>query len=558
MSYSPDKFLRPLTSSDRNIQILDDNGVITYTINPFSIIKLFSLNNLVQIDLRGGKIIKLPFQSDLDAKNALFAFQQMVHTLTLKIPFNISKDSENYIEGRLSGFTGGSGAGSQGFQGRQGFQGWQGFQGQQGFQGWQGLQGPQSTQGEQGFQGLDGLQGYQGLQGSGFTWRGAFGAGVFYNVNDIVSYNGSSYVLTCCEGSYLDPTSNLDRFATFSQVGSQGFQGWQGIDGTQGTQGLQGTQGNQGNQGFQGFQGNQGFQGAQGNQGFQGFQGNQGFQGVQGQAGGSTNLFKYSGNTGSNSGNPGAGFIIWSDVIQRNSATISISHLTKDDEDVDVILETLKISDRILVQDFNNSTNYQNFVITSTPSLIPNSHVILPVSLISATGNGYTNFDDGHELLVGVIVQGPPGPFGPQGTQGFQGFQGLQGDQGFQGLQGNQGWQGTGAQGPTGPPNIIDAKTFITLDSNSLITWTYSLGYNAKITLATNSSLNLVGAGNGDYGTLFITQDTVGGRWLSLDLSQNSFQFGTYSLTIAPNSIDIFSFVHDGNKAYWNIGKNFK
>jgi hypothetical protein len=552
MIYSPDKFLRPLTSSDRNIQILDDNGVITYTINPFAIIKLFSLNNLVQIDLRGGKMIKLPFQSDLDAKNALFTFQQMVYTLTLKIPFNISKDSENYIEGKLSGFTGGSGTGFQGFQG---FQGWQGFQGQQGFQGFQGLQGlqgPQSTQGEQGFQGLDGFQGYQGsigLQGGGFTWRGYFVPGVFYNVNDIVSYNGSSYVLTCCEGSYSDPTSNLDRFATFSQVGSQGFQGWQGIDGTQGSQGLQGVQGPQGNQGFQGAQGNQGFQGAQGNQGFQG---------VQGQAGGSTNLFKYSGNTGSNSGNPGAGFIIWSDVIQRDSVTISISHLTKDDEDVDVILETLKTSDRILVQDFNDSSNYQNFVITSTPSHVPNSYVIVPVSLISATGAGYTNFDNNHELLVGVIVQGPPGPVGPQGPQGFQGLQGLQGNQGFQGLQGYQGWQGTGAQGPTGPPNIIDAKTFITLDNNPLITWTYSSGYNAKVTLATSSSLNIVGAGNGDYGTLFIIQDSIGGRWLSLDSSQNSFQFGTYSLTIAPNSIDIFSFVHDGNKAYWNIGKNFK
>lgn len=37
MSFSYDKFLRPLTDTDTNIQILDNNGHIVHTVNPFSI-----------------------------------------------------------------------------------------------------------------------------------------------------------------------------------------------------------------------------------------------------------------------------------------------------------------------------------------------------------------------------------------------------------------------------------------------------------------------------------------------------------------------------------------
>ena len=63
MSYSWDKFLRPLATTDTNVQVLDNNGVVTYTINPFSVINVFVKNNLVNVSLKSGRVISIPFSS---------------------------------------------------------------------------------------------------------------------------------------------------------------------------------------------------------------------------------------------------------------------------------------------------------------------------------------------------------------------------------------------------------------------------------------------------------------------------------------------------------------
>ena len=44
MSYSYDKFLRPITTTDKNIQIIDNTGIVKYTINPFSVINVMISN----------------------------------------------------------------------------------------------------------------------------------------------------------------------------------------------------------------------------------------------------------------------------------------------------------------------------------------------------------------------------------------------------------------------------------------------------------------------------------------------------------------------------------
>ena len=59
MSFSYDKFLRPITSSDRYIQILDNTGKVEYTINSFSILNVFVNNNLLKINLKSGRAIEI-------------------------------------------------------------------------------------------------------------------------------------------------------------------------------------------------------------------------------------------------------------------------------------------------------------------------------------------------------------------------------------------------------------------------------------------------------------------------------------------------------------------
>jgi hypothetical protein len=97
MSFSHDKFLKPITSKDRYIQILDDNGVTKHLINPFSIINVMVSNNLLRINLRENKFISILFNSINESKLALVNIQIQIEQLTTKVPFNIEKSVENYI-----------------------------------------------------------------------------------------------------------------------------------------------------------------------------------------------------------------------------------------------------------------------------------------------------------------------------------------------------------------------------------------------------------------------------------------------------------------------------
>ena len=99
-----------------------------------------------------------------------------------------------------------------------------------------------------------------------------------------------------------------------------------------------------------------------------------------------------------------------------------------------------------------------------------------------------------------------------------------------------------------------DTKTFQTLTDDTTIGWTYSLGYNAVVTLGATRSLTITGATNGDYGTLKIVQGNTGST-ITTWPTPSKFVGGTYSLSTPNGSIDVFTFVHDGTSFLWNYGK---
>lgn len=100
------------------------------------------------------------------------------------------------------------------------------------------------------------------------------------------------------------------------------------------------------------------------------------------------------------------------------------------------------------------------------------------------------------------------------------------------------------------------SNAFITLTDQSTITWNYSNGMNAKVTLGGNRSLNITGATNGDYGTLFVIQDGSVQRRIDFGANDN-FASATYSFSSGTSSVDIYTFVYDGSQFYWNFNKNF-
>jgi len=148
--------------------------------------------------------------------------------------------------------------GNTGPQGPQGIQGIQGDTGPQGIQGIQGNVGPQGPQGEQGIQGNVGPQGEQGIQGNvgpqgpqgeqgiqgntgpagadgiSFIWKGTWD-GSYYVPNDVVEYNGSSYI--CIVDNFDTPADNGSYWQLLAQKGDQGIQGNVGPQGDPGAPG---------------------------------------------------------------------------------------------------------------------------------------------------------------------------------------------------------------------------------------------------------------------------------------------------------------------------------
>ena len=310
----------------------------------------------------------------------------------------------------------------------------QGIQGNQGIQGIQGPTGPQGIQGIQGVQGIQGPTGSQGIQGE-------------------IGPTGP----TGADSTVQGPTGPT------GPTGADSF-----VPGPTGPQGVQGDQGVQGIVGPTGPQGIVGPTGSTGDIGPTGSVGPTGPTGAQGADGSSSSFYSYQADTNQTSGTPTSGHVYWNNATQISATQLVFSHLTSNNIDVDLFLGILKTNDVVILQDASNSNNYQKWVLTANPTVVPNTSVTYSVSLDSSAGTGTTGFANNHNLIVvlqsvGVTgptgpmgatgptgadstVAGPTGPTGPTGAQGIQGIEGPTGPQGVQGIQGD-----TGAIGPTGP-----------------------------------------------------------------------------------------------------------
>jgi hypothetical protein len=117
--------------------------------------------------------------------------------------------------------------------------------------------------------------------------------------------------------------------------------------------------------------------------------------------------------------------------------------------------------------------------------------------------------------------------------------------------------------GVTGGPSI---DPYFNSGSGSTITWNVSgqsTNYEATLTAAT-TTLNLTNVRNGDYGTIILTQDSVGGRIISLGTINGPSGIhrvanggGGITLTSNANAIDILTFTYNGSLMYWTVGNDY-
>jgi Collagen triple helix repeat (20 copies) len=177
-------------------------------------------------------------------------------------------------------------AGATGSQGQTGPVGATGSIGATGPQGIQGIAGPTGAIGPTGAQGGQGPKGDVGGAGQGFSFMGPWIPGGTYNLDEVVTFAGSSYV-SLANGNVGQPDlgAQWEIFASKGDTGATGAIGPTGNTGATGATGAQGIIGNTGATGATGAQGATGNTGATGAAGLNGTNGVNGATGATGAAG---------------------------------------------------------------------------------------------------------------------------------------------------------------------------------------------------------------------------------------------------------------------------------
>jgi hypothetical protein len=102
--------------------------------------------------------------------------------------------------------------------------------------------------------------------------------------------------------------------------------------------------------------------------------------------------------------------------------------------------------------------------------------------------------------------------------------------------------------------------------SGSTITWNVSgVSTNYEATLTATTTLNITGVTNGDYGTIIIKQDGVGGRTITLGTVNGLSTThrvangggGVVILTSNASATDILTFTYNGTVMYWTVGNDY-
>jgi hypothetical protein len=83
---------------------------------------------------------------------------------------------------------------------------------------------------------------------------------------------------------------------------------------------------------------------------------------------------------------------------------------------------------------------------------------------------------------------------------------------------------------------------------------------NYEVILSGDVSLTITNVRNGEYGTIIVTQDNVGGRNLTFGSGNNKVVnggSGAPTLSIASGATDILSFTYNGSTMYWTVGNDY-
>ena len=126
--------------------------------------------------------------------------------------------------------------------------------------------------------------------------------------------------------------------------------------------------------------------------------------------GGTTNAFFYKAKTTITSGDPTNGHLIWNNATQISATQLNVSHLTDTPvEDIDLFLAAITSGNKLVVQDRDNSLNYQSWTVSGVPTQVGSAYWTIPVTFLESSGTGTTGFANNHNLLFAIISGGAGG-----------------------------------------------------------------------------------------------------------------------------------------------------
>jgi hypothetical protein len=189
--------------------------------------------------------------------------------------------------------------------------------------------------------------------------------------------------------------------------------------------------------------------------------------GPTGPPGQSTSYFSYQARTPP--GIPTSGHITWQNASQTLSTYVRVSHINFDGVDIELFLLALQVGATFIIQNQDDSTNFQKWTVSGTPVVVPNNYVEYPVTLTSSAGPDYAN---NHRIILATLTSAA-GPTGPTGSGGSLGP--------------------TGGIGPTGPFNTALGNRVIVnsvgTPSSTPLTWSSGSTANQYVPLAADQQV---------------------------------------------------------------------
>jgi hypothetical protein len=115
---------------------------------------------------------------------------------------------------------------------------------------------------------------------------------------------------------------------------------------------------------------------------------------------GNANFYLYDNTNGLSVPPPVDGHVSYNASTLAATTLVYISHLTRDNIDIDVYFTLITSLDDLYIQDQATSINFAKFNITGTPTLSPNNFITIPVAQVDFGGNGNSSFGVNHNILV--------------------------------------------------------------------------------------------------------------------------------------------------------------